>query len=226
MSAPVTTLLIATLNRHKAAEIRTALGPQVRYLTLRDYSGYPAPEETGTTFAENARLKAEAAAGWLLLKRGTERSEGWAVLADDSGLEVDALMGEPGVQSARFASPELRLPGNAPDAANNEKLLRLMEEVDPARRTARFRCALALTRVRSGLPTVLFEGVCEGVILLSPRGAEGFGYDPLFLPDGQTQTFAELSAAAKNALSHRGKALAALRDHLAGSLVPARVPGT
>jgi len=225
MTPHLTTLVIATHNLHKAAEIRSALGPRLRYLTLRDYSGYPAPEETGTTFADNARLKAEAAAGWLLLKRGTDRSEGWAVLADDSGLEVDALLGEPGVQSARFASAELRTTGNAPDAANNEKLLRLMEDVDPARRTARFRCALALTRVRSGLPTVMFEGVCEGTILHSPRGSEGFGYDPLFLPDGQTQTFAELSAAAKNALSHRGKALAALRDHLAGSFTPARTGG-
>lgn len=218
----MTTIVIATHNTHKAAEIQHVLGPRVRCLCLRDILEYKPPKETGTTFAENARLKAETAAAWILLKRGTDRSEGWGVLADDSGLEVDALMGQPGVQSARFASEDLRLAGNAPDEANNRKLLRMLSDVPPRGRTARFRCAIALTQIRSGLPTTLFEGVCEGSLLLEPQGMQGFGYDPLFVPAGHTQTFAELSAEAKNALSHRGKALAALRDWLMALPAPAR----
>ena len=138
------------------------------------------------------------------------------VLADDSGLEVDALGGAPGVQSARFAALDAGGAGNSPDRANNDKLLRLPERVPPARRTARVRCVLAVRRLfgPSAAETVLFEGVCEGRISLQPAGGGGFGYDPLFVPDGYSQSFAELGEAVKNSLSHRARALEKLRDYL------------
>ena len=137
-------------------------------------------------------------------------------LADDSGLEVDALGGAPGVQSARFAALDASGAGNSPDRANNDKLLRLLERVPPARRTARFRCVLAVRRLfwPSAAETVFFEGLCEGRIALQPAGGGGFGYDPLFVPDGYAQTFAELGEAVKNSLSHRARALEKLRDYL------------
>jgi XTP/dITP diphosphohydrolase len=156
------------------------------------------------------------------------------VLADDSGLEVDALEGAPGVHSARFAaldergsrSPSARATGNTPDAANNAKLLELLGEVPEEKRTARFRCVLALTPVLTPaeagsspvcyadeleLQTELFEGACEGRVAFAPKGEGGFGYDPLFIPHGQRESFAQLGEDAKNKLSHRAKALAKLR---------------
>jgi XTP/dITP diphosphohydrolase len=138
-------------------------------------------------------------------------------LADDSGLEVDALGGAPGVQSARFAALDAGGAGNSPDRANNDKLLRLLERVPPARRTARFRCVLAVRRLfwPSAAETVFFEGLCEGRIALQPAGGGGFGYDPLFVPDGYAQSFAELGEAVKNSLSHRARALEKLRHYLA-----------
>jgi XTP/dITP diphosphohydrolase len=137
------------------------------------------------------------------------------VLADDSGLEVDALGGAPGVQSARFAAPEFGLAGNAPDGANNAKLLRLLAQVPETSRTARFRCVLALTAVAgpssqdSPAPTRFFSGACEGRIGFVPRGSHGFGYDPLFIPAGFTETLAELGDTTKNRISHRSHALQA-----------------
>lgn len=205
------TLVIATRNAHKAREIQTYLGERFRYLTLRELSGAPPIDETATTFAENARLKSEGVACWLLLKRGTDRTQAWWVLADDSGLEVDALHGDPGVRSARFAASEVQVSNNAPDGANNEKLLRLLADVPEDERTGRFRCALSLTEIGSGLPSQVFEGVCEGRIIAAPRGTNGFGYDPLFVPDGFSTTFAELSSAEKSVISHRAKALEGLR---------------
>ncbi|HMO64980.1 MAG TPA: non-canonical purine NTP pyrophosphatase, partial [Verrucomicrobiota bacterium] len=150
------------------------------------------------------------------------------VLADDSGLEVDALQGAPGVKSARFAAEELGLAGNAPDAANNAKLLRRLEGIPPERRTARFRCALAVGWSRrsasmgilaGAISVETFEGVCEGRIGFSPRGMHGFGYDPLFLPEDVrvTKTFAELGEAEKNRISHRARALAGLKEWLASA---------
>ena len=138
------------------------------------------------------------------------------VLADDSGLEVDALGGAPGVQSARFAALDVTGAGNSPDHANNDKLLRLLERVPQARRTARFRCVLAVRRLLwpSAAETVLCEGACEGRIGLQPAGGGGFGYDPLFVPDGYAQSFAELGEAVKNTLSHRARALEKLREYL------------
>jgi len=139
------------------------------------------------------------------------------LLADDSGLEVDALGGAPGVLSARFAALDSAVAENSPDHANNARLLRLLESVPMARRTARFRCVLAVRELLqpSAAETVLFEGVCEGRIRLQPAGGGGFGYDPLFIPEGCSQSFAELGEAVKNSLSHRALALQKLRDYLA-----------
>lgn len=210
----VTTLYLATRNAHKVEEIRGLLGNGLRYLTLRDLPDAPAVEENGETFRDNARLKAEAVAAWLLARGSFDPAAPAAVLADDSGLEVDALGGAPGTQSARFASADFGLPGNAPDGANNAKLLRLLAAVPPDQRTARFRCALAFTWVRPGLPGESFEGACEGRIGLLPRGRHGFGYDPLFIPEGFAESFAELGEDTKNRISHRSRALAQLRTWL------------
>jgi non-canonical purine NTP pyrophosphatase (RdgB/HAM1 family) len=151
------------------------------------------------------------------------------VLADDSGLEVDFLHGAPGVYSARFAAGDSEKPGNCGDAANNAELLRLLANVPPAKRTGRFRCVTAFTPVNpfgvqgefrpswpsaSDRPIELFEGECEGVIGTAPRGQGGFGYDPLFTPNGYSLTFAELGERVKNQISHRAQALLKLRHHL------------
>lgn len=213
------TLVLATRNRHKAGEIRAVLGPAFEYLTLAELPAAPDVEEDAVTFAGNARKKAETLAVWLA-------ANGWApagrevwVLADDSGLEVDALDGAPGVHSARFAASDTGRPGNSTDAENNQKLLRRLDGVPAADRTARFRCVIALTPVRGAeaMPqdTQLFTGVCEGWILDQPRGAGGFGYDPLFQPHGFELSFAELGEDAKNRISHRARALAGLRDWFA-----------
>ncbi len=209
------TLVLATRNRHKAGEIRDLLGPGVGCLTLDDVAGTPGIAETGISFVENAQLKSRAIAAWLLAKDPDGHPDAgppWAVLADDSGLEVDALEGAPGVASARFASPLFHLAGNAPDGANNARLLRELASVPADRRQARFRCVLSLTEVTAGLPTRTFEGRCEGRVGWVPRGAHGFGYDPLFLPDGFSNTFAELGSETKNRISHRAKALAAFLE--------------
>lgn len=164
---------------------------------LRAVPGAPEVEESGETFAENAALKANA------ISRFTG---GWA-LADDSGLETDALPGEPGVRSARFAGE------NATDAENNALLLRKLAVIPGAPRTARFRCALVLSRDGGAVAT--FDGTVEGVIVDELRGAGGFGYDPMFMPDGYDQTFGQLPAETKNAVSHRSRALAKFRAWLA-----------
>jgi XTP/dITP diphosphohydrolase len=150
-------------------------------------------------------------------------------LADDSGLEVDALNGAPGVHSARFAALDTGASGNSSDADNIAKLLRLLKDVPLEKRTARFRCVLALTPIlpeqekntspvcsadELELQTELFEGICEGRIIFAARGSSGFGYDPLFIPDGCDQTFAELPEEAKNRISHRAQALAKLKSRL------------
>lgn len=170
-----------------------------------DLSAHPeirAAEETGATFAENAALKAVAASHVF---------DGM-VLADDSGLEVDALEGLPGVRSARFASEASD--ENASDAANRQKLLLELERAGAwgKERSARFRCAMALARGGSVVAT--FDGVVEGVIINQEKGDGGFGYDALFVPEGHCQTFAQLSAETKNGISHRGRALAKVRDFL------------
>lgn len=216
------TLVLATRNRHKAEEIRALLGPGWRCLTLADFPGAPPVEEDGDSFAANARKKALSLVAWLRsvpqLPGLDPGAEVW-ILADDSGLEVDALGGLPGVHSARFAALDSGQPGNSRDEDNNAKLLRLLARVPAGQRGARFRCVVALAPVRGGAAATgdevhLFEGTCAGQIELAPRGTGGFGYDPLFRPEGFTQTFAELGEAQKNQLSHRARALAQVRAWL------------
>ena len=233
------TLLIATRNAHKVGEIRAILGNGFRYLTLNDVRDAPEVVEDAGTFAGNATKKAVALAKWLGEAQRLEpiaegqrpvgRGDRLYVLADDSGLEVDALGGAPGVHSARFAALDTGKPGNSATGENNAKLLRLLKDTPLEKRTARFRCVLALTPVlrlesqpaspvcyaeETELQTELFEGTCEGRICFALRGRGGFGYDPLFLPDGYEQSFAELGEEVKNGLSHRGKALDKLRRWL------------
>lgn len=229
----MTRLLIATRNRHKVEEIRAILGEHFEFLTLEDFPKAPEIVEDAGSFAGNATKKSTRLAKWLDAQLNPEpESRGRVpdfVLADDSGLEVDALNGAPGVHSARFAALDTGTADNSPPVENNLKLLRLLKDVPPGHRTARFRCMLALTPVAEigpegaspicyadefELRTELFEGTCEGQIDFAPRGNAGFGYDPLFVPEGYEQTFGELSALAKNQLSHRGKALARLKQYL------------
>ena len=221
------TILIATRNAHKVGEIRAILGTGYHCLTLNDFPEAPAVVEDADTFAGNATKKAVELARWLVLSPGSsinrQPSTFNYVLADDSGLEVDALNGAPGVHSARFAADDSLRSGNTPDADNNAKLLRLLKEVPAGKRTARFRCVIAWTPVviQVSSPvcyrgdgegqTELFDGVCEGRMICEPRGGNGFGYDPLFVPNGHDQTFAELGDDVKNRLSHRARALEKLK---------------
>jgi len=229
------TFLIATRNAHKVGEIRAILGNQYGYLTLADFPDAPKVVEDAATFAGNATKKAVELAQWLASSRHSPpATRHFFVLADDSGLEVDALKGAPGVHSARFAALESGKAENSNDSENNAKLLRLLKEVPREKRSARFRCVIALTPVeaetRNSKPetsspvcfadelemlTEIFDGACEGWIDFAPRGHGGFGYDPLFIPNGFGQSFAELGEDAKNQLSHRSKALAKLKDRLA-----------
>ena len=180
--------LVATRNRHKLEEIRAILAiPGVFARSAVEFPNLPDVVENGATFEENAVLKAETLA----------RASGLWTLADDSGLEVDALHGDPGVRSARYAGKQ------GADTANNRKLLQALEGV--RERRARFRCVIAVS-APSGRARVV-EGQCEGRIIDQPRGSGGFGYDPLFVPEGYTLTFAELAAPVKNRISHRAAAL-------------------
>ena len=212
-------LALATRNAHKAAEINAILSGQFRCLTLRDFPGAPETIEDAPDFFGNASKKALELAHWLRSSSVKTPSLDFPllVLADDSGLEVDALNGAPGVHSARFAAAD-KQSGNSTDADNNAKLLRLLQNVPLEKRTARFRCVLALVSVETPQSPVsaaqLFDGVCEGRIQFAPRGQGGFGYDPLFIPDGQTQSFAELGEEMKNRISHRAQALTKLRAAL------------
>ena len=205
----MTTLLIATRNPHKVGEIREILGSQFQFLTLNDFPDAPNVVEDASTFAGNATKKAVELAKWLsVMSPATCHTSPAFVLADDSGLEVDALNGAPGVHSARFAAMDSAVTENSSSADNNAKLLRLLKDVPPEKRTAWFRCVIALVEVQS---PQLFDGVCEGRIIFAPRGKNGFGYDPLFVPVGFEQTFAELGEDVKNKLSHRAKALEKLK---------------
>lgn len=222
MSAPAAlNLVIATRNVHKVAEIRAILGERSRYWTLGDFPGAPGVVEDAPTFAGNATKKAVELARWLatqLSSSSFQLSIPASVLADDSGLEVDALNGAPGVHSARFASLDQgpgSLSGNSSDAQNNAKLLRLLRDVPPEKRRARFRCVMALVQIDSSgsiLAPRIVDGCCEGRVGFAPGGRGGFGYDPLFIPDGFDQTFAELGEDVKNRLSHRARALEKLKS--------------
>ena len=210
----MTTLLIATRNRHKVAEIRAMLGGTFSLLTLEDFPDAPETVEDAATFSGNAVKKAAQLARWIRENSPAKTSAAnpALVLADDSGLEVDALGGAPGVHSARFAA--LDQAENSPDADNNAKLLRLLKDLPLEKRTARFRCVLALVETATG-DAQWFDGACEGKILSAPRGENGFGYDPLFVPDGFDRTFAELGEDIKNRLSHRAQALDKLKAAMA-----------
>lgn len=215
MTASLPTILVATRNRHKVEEIQAILGGAVRCESLAALVGAPEIVEDGATFAENARKKSQGMAAWLIASGQGARFA--AVLADDSGLEVDALGGAPGVISARFAAVDGGGAGNASDADNNAKLLRLLAEVPMEKRTARFRCVLALTPLGPGVgESVFFDGACEGHIEYQARGQGGFGYDPLFVPNGFGQSFAELGESIKNRISHRSAALRGLAEAMAG----------
>jgi len=209
----MTDILIATRNAHKVEEIRGILGANFRVTSQIDFPDAAAVVEDAATFAGNAAKKAEGLAAWLELQPVPAKLDrSFYVLADDSGLEVDALGGAPGVHSARFAAADASGTTNSSDAANNAKLLRLLEGVPSEGRTARFRCVLALAA--RGKPTLLFDGHCEGRIAFAAAGMGGFGYDPLFVPDGCAQSFAELGEEVKNTISHRARALAQLRQFL------------
>jgi XTP/dITP diphosphohydrolase len=193
--------VLATFNRDKLRELSALLGlPGVALRALCDVPGAVAPEETGATLRENALLKARAA---LALT-------GRPAIADDTGLEVDALGGRPGLHAARYAGPA------ASYADNRAKLLRELDGVEPARRTARFRCA-CVACLPDGRELVA-EGVLEGRITLASRGESGFGYDSLFEVGALGRTMAELSEAEKNTLSHRALAVHALAAQLAQAL--------
>ena len=190
-------VVIATRNRHKARELTALLRvPGVRWRSLEHFPDAPEIPESGTTFRENAVTKAVAVA----------RATGHPALADDSGLEVAALHGAPGVRSARFAGRQ------GDDAANNAKLLRCLQGVIPSRRGARYRCVLALAGPTNVVAVT--EGALAGRIASRPAGRGGFGYDPLFLVPRSGKTVAQLSADAKNRISHRAKAAARMQRHL------------
>ncbi len=196
-------ILLATKNPGKAREMREILGEGdsalaglVRWRSLEAFEAWPEPVENGATFAANAELKA----------RYYARRSGLWTIADDSGLEVEALGGEPGVYSARYAGEP------KDDAANNALLVRRLRGVPPERRSARFRCAAVLSDGAEVLASA--EGTVEGRIIDAPRGSNGFGYDPHFWVDAFGMTTAEMAPARKHAISHRGQALRRLREQL------------
>lgn len=187
------TYVVATFNPHKAAELHALLAlPGVTLKAVSEWAVAVSPDETGTTLLENARIKVRAAVA----------TTGLPAIADDTGLEVDALNGAPGVYSARFAGPD------ATYADNVAKMLRDLAGVPAERRTARFRtvCVCAWPDGRE----LVAEGVLEGHLLSETRGTNGFGYDPLFVPTGESRTYAEMTDAEKNAISHRARAVKAL----------------
>jgi XTP/dITP diphosphohydrolase len=187
-------VVLATGNAGKVRELAALLAPLAIEIIPQTQLGISSADETGDTFEDNALLKARHAAG----------AAGLPALADDSGIEVDALGGRPGVRSARYAGAQ------ATDAANNALLLHELSGAPPARRVARYRCVIAYVRDASDPAPLIARGSWEGTIAPAPAGSGGFGYDPLFIPEGGTLTAAQMPAADKNAVSHRGRALADL----------------
>ncbi|MDK8265568.1 XTP/dITP diphosphohydrolase [Pseudomonas sp. SORGH_AS199] len=192
----LTELVLASHNAGKLKELQAMLGDRVRVRSVGEFSQVE-PEETGLSFVENAILKARNAA----------RLSGLPALADDSGLAVDALGGAPGIYSARYADGK-------GDAANNAKLLDVLRNVPDAERTGQFVCVLALVRHADDPLPILCEGLWPGRILHAAQGEHGFGYDPLFQPDGEAVSAAELAPAEKNQRSHRARAMAQLKQRL------------
>ncbi|MBI2381238.1 MAG: RdgB/HAM1 family non-canonical purine NTP pyrophosphatase [Gammaproteobacteria bacterium] len=195
--------VIASNNAGKLRELNALLAPLGLDARVQRDFAVPDAEETGLSFVENALIKARHAA----------RLTGLPALADDSGLEVDALEGEPGIWSARYAGP------GANDAANNARLLEALAGLPDERRGARYQCVLVLMRHAADPTPLICQAAWEGRILTAPRGTGGFGYDPLFFVPDQGHTAAELDPALKNRLSHRGQALARLRAALEGKPV-------
>ena len=201
-------ILIATSNAGKLRDFAGAAAPHgIAVAAIPGFASLPPVVEAGATFEANARKKAEAY---------SHAVAGQLVLADDSGLEIDALNGAPGVHSARYAAPDLQnkephlADENTDDEANNARVLRELSAVPAGKRTARFVCVLAAAR--DGITLATFRGTAEGVILSAPRGHNGFGYDPLFYFPQIGKTFAELSAEEKSRYSHRGAAFRAFLD--------------
>jgi XTP/dITP diphosphohydrolase len=196
-------VVLASANPGKIVEVSQILaGMRIRLLTREAFEEWPEIEETGDSYLENALIKAHTLLAFT----------GKPALADDSGIEVDVLGGRPGVRSARFAGVD------ATDEENNRRLISLLGTIPPELRTARYRCAVAMA-----LPDgteLAGVGACEGRIAMEPRGSGGFGYDPWFIPAGETRTMAELSPEEKHAISHRGKALRGLA-RLLGRIAPA-----
>lgn len=203
LSAPpanIGKILLATSNAGKASEINSALAAVgIEAICLADLPDQSEIEETGTTFEENAELKAS----------GYARNHVMISLADDSGLEVDTLDGRPGVYSARYGGE------GSGYASKIAQLLAEIDKSDRLERSARFRCVMALADA-SGNVFYSADGVCEGKIADRPSGSSGFGYDPVFIPDGETRTFAEMSPSEKSSMSHRGKALFKIIQYLRG----------
>jgi XTP/dITP diphosphohydrolase len=196
------TIYLASGNAHKLYELQSALNQAALPIKVSgpdEIRGMPDVEETGSTFESNALLKANGL-------KDVGPSDGW-FLADDSGIEIDALNGRPGVISARYAGPD------CDDQANNQKVAAEMKNIPESDRTCRFRCVLALVGV--GLEKT-FAGVCEGKFLFEPKGTGGFGYDPFFLPEKSESTFAEISLEEKAKMSHRASALSKLIDWISG----------
>lgn len=192
-------IIIATKNKGKAKDFEQLLEPMgYKVLTLHDVAPHMDVEETGETFEANAILKAEAIAQELQA----------TVIADDSGLEIDALDGEPGVYSARYSGDERN------DESNIDKVLQKMVQVPGSEKTARFRCVLALAS--PGKETILFEGTCEGLITDERKGENGFGYDPIFYVPALDKTMAEMKPSEKASVSHRGNAIRELGKAMPG----------
>lgn len=198
MSLSLTKLVLASHNHSKLTELQKMLGSSIELHSVAEFS-LVEPEETGLSFIENAILKARYAA----------KVSGLPALADDSGLAVDILQGAPGIYSARYAG------NSGDDQANNAKLLAALANVPEAKRTAQFICTLALVRHASDPMPIICEGIWSGRILTAPRGANGFGYDPLFWVEEKQCASAELTPAIKNQISHRAKAMALLKQRLA-----------
>ena len=194
-------MVVATYNKAKAGEMVSILRERfhsIPILTLEDFHGAPEPDETGSTYCENAIIKAESA---------VQYTQQWCI-ADDAGLEIDALDGAPGVHSHRFEGK------NTPFPEKMAIILERMKDVPEHERTARFVCCVALAS--PGKPTQLFEATCEGRIATAPHGTGGFGYDPIFFLPELGCTMADLTPEQKHAISHRGKVLKLLGDHLEG----------
>jgi XTP/dITP diphosphohydrolase len=191
-------IVIASKNKGKIREIKEVLSlPDVVFHSCEDFNDWPSVSETGSTYKENASIKARTLARW------TQKP----ALADDSGLEVDALGGAPGIRSARYAES-----GHS-SSSNIQKLLSELGDTSPGKRTARFKCSVVFFNPIQDI-TLAADGVCEGQISFKPSGTGGFGYDPVFIPSGYKKTLAELPAETKNKLSHRGQALRKLRKLL------------